>query len=394
MKELKTVLLGEEGKVGFEERVFNATMLLAIALTIIGIIANLLYHSPILIDCFFLVCWLLVYIFNRKIYWVKPIAYLILVYLLVPYNWFHSSGIQGPVPYYSIVFVAVISITTRGTWRRVLFYSLLGIQSLLIYYDTIRFDYIPFESIISISVQLNGLIIATAFLMFNYSNDYLNEKIRNKMYSDAIEKQNVQQLYCLEHLELINTKLRSDRHDFNNHLSIIYGLLIEKEFDQSLKYTVQQIEISKSYHSIIDIPYPKVRAMINFKLNIMKESGIKLDCKFNLPKNLNLNQLEFGILLGNLLDNAMEAQLTVETRKKYLKFEMYYEPDYLIVKMENPYTHLLKNSSGQFKSTKENSQDHGYGLKNVRNIIEENEGIFKAYTDSGKFIVDIALLLL
>jgi len=394
MKELKTVLLGEEGKVDFEERVFNATMLLAIALTIIGIIANLLYRSPILIDCFFLVCWLLVYILNRKIYWIKTIAYLVLVYLLVPYNWIHSSGIQGPIPYYSIVFVAVISITTKGTWRRVLFLSLIGIQSLLIYYDTIRFDYIPITSVISISVQLSGLIIATAFLMFNYSNDYHSEKIRNKMYSSAIEKQNVQQLHCLEHLELVNSQLRSDRHDFNNHLSIIYGLLKEKEFDQSLNYTFKQIEISKSYHSLIDIPYPMVRAMINFKLNIMKESGIKLDCKFNLPKNLNLNQLEFGILLGNLLDNAMEAQLTVEDGKKSFEFEMYYEPDYLIVKMENPYTHLLKNSNGQFKSTKENSEYHGYGLKNVRSIVEENEGIFKAYTDSGKFVVEIALLLL
>ena len=86
------------------------------------------------------------------------------------------------------------------------------------------------------SILFSFLTSAMAVLIIIYSNTYRKEKQRSELYSRTIEEQYQQQLYYMESLEELIYKLKSERHDFNNHLGVIYGLLESGESDKASSY--------------------------------------------------------------------------------------------------------------------------------------------------------------
>lgn len=133
--------------------------------------------------------------------------------------------------------------------------------------------------------------------------------------------------------------------------------------------------------------------MINFKLVSAKKKDIVLNTNVNVPANLPLNEYDLGILIGNLVDNAIEAIEKIEIEKRYLNIEIAYEPDYVVIKVANPFNQEVLHYDNNYESTKEDKENHGYGLKNIIKIVEKHHGIIKINHDHGIFDVDIALLI-
>jgi two-component system, LytTR family, sensor histidine kinase AgrC len=223
-----------------------------------------------------------------------------------------------------------------------------------------------------------------------YSKTYMAEKQRGEAYAKAIETNARQQLYYVENLEHLIGRLKSERHDFNNHLSVINGLLESGETDKAKDYAAQLVKDAAEYQNIVNVPYQAVRALLNHKLSAARDSGIELRLDVGLPEGLKLNEFDLTAILGNLLDNAAEACAGLTNAAPYISITIKFQPDYLVIRVANPFEPMQE---GRGRSAKPNPENHGFGLKNVEFLTNKHNGLMNIKKEGGVFSVDIALLV-
>ena len=106
-------------------------------------------------------------------------------------------------------------------------------------------------------------------------------------------------------------------------------------------------------------------------------------------KNLKINVFDLNIILGNLLNNAIEAIEKAE--RKYFFINIYFEKNILFIHIENTYDGNIIKEKETLMTTKEEKQLHGLGLKSVSSILEKYDGdIIYDYNDI-YFITDVML---
>jgi sensor histidine kinase YesM len=377
-------LLGDEGRFPLEQRIFHMVMLMGMILTAFGAVLDAVYDAPVWVDILFLFCWAVLYgvsRYGRGFRTVSVIAAAALVFAFVPYQWILSSGTASALPDYTVLFIVTVCIMLRG-WRRFLMAaSMLAVVVALVGYDAFISGTIP-GGFWTWAVQLAAILIATALLMIFYSNAYVKEKRLSDSYAQTIEAHVRQQVYYVENLEQLIEKLKSERHDFNNHLGVIHGLLSAGEADKAKAYAAKLVKEAAEYQNIANVPYPAQRALLNHKLSAARDSGIALKLDIGLPEGLVLNEFDLTVILGNLLDNAAEA-CAVAARPS-IELSLRYKPEYLVLHVANPF-------DPSHHAPKTDPENHGFGLKNVEYFVGKRDGFMEIKRDGGVFTVDIAL---
>ena len=401
VKKISSRLFGDEEHFPFEERIFHFGVLLGIFLTAFGTVMDVYYGANILFDLVFVGCWCLTYYLSRfRGYFsiVSVISTGIVVFAFLPFIWIASGGSGSIIPYYTIIFIAIISIVLKGYFRIAMVVSMLLLIVLLILHDAYRggsFHMQIQNNVTSLDLLLHlGIILAaTAVLIIIYSNTYMKEKARKEAYAKAIEENYHQQLYYMENLEQLISRLKAERHDFNNHLGVIYGLLQVGTPEKAGAYVEKLVKATEEFQNIVNVPYSMMRAMLNYKLSAAKENKIDLRLDVRLPANLELNEFDLAVILGNLLDNAMEASKQMGETSRHLELSILYKPDYLVIHMENPVGNVLLGQDGELRSSKPDAENHGFGLRNIKYLVEKYDGMMKIASENGVFKVDIALLV-
>ncbi len=401
MKSLENRLIGDENNFTFEQRIFNFVMLLSICVASFGTAMDTYYGINALVDLLFIGCWVLTYYFSRfrggfKI--VSVVSTGIFIFAYLPYGWASSGGsASSTMPCYALVFIAMICIILKGKFRIAMIASSLGVMGLLFSRDvylTILHNgsFQSGVSVILLGLQLLSIMVAMAILIVVYSNIYAKEKLKSEAYAKTINENYRQQLYYMENLEELIDRLKSERHNFNHYLGVIYGLLESGDSGKAGEYASRLVKTAGEYQNLVSVPYPMARAMLNYKLSAAKEKNIRLSLNLGIPEGLALPEFDLTIILGNLLDNAMEACLTVGEDSRYIGFSMSYRPDYLIIQTENPVNEAAEPQRGRHSTTKPDAENHGYGLRNMEYLTQKHNGFMKTAQENGVFKVDVALL--
>ena len=135
-----------------------------------------------------------------------------------------------------------------------------------------------------------------------------------------------------------------------------------------------------------------IDAFINSKLANAKHLGITVKTDLTISKNLNIEPRDISVILGNLLDNAVEAAVKCEKRKE-ITVIMREDRGKLSLKIKNSYRDKIKSVKGRILSTKSNQRIHGIGLQNVRKVVEKYQGTMKIDYADGIFSVSLVLFL-
>ena len=128
---------------------------------------------------------------------------------------------------------------------------------------------------------------------------------------------------------------------------------------------------------------PVVDALLNYYLRIAEKNNIKVKLDVTIPEVLTISSLSLSIILGNTFDNAIEAccSLPAEQRTIHLQLRKQYRS--LFYRLENPYSDTSRGIRiGEY---------HGYGLKNINRIVQENHGDFYTKKKDGVFTVQVRL---
>lgn len=136
-----------------------------------------------------------------------------------------------------------------------------------------------------------------------------------------------------------------------------------------------------------------IDALINVKYATAKEKGIDFAIKIYIPEELPIDQCDLGIVVGNALDNAIEATekviLTQKNRDNYGG-----KKESLVIVVKNPFEgSLRKDKDGNLLSTKDEFYKHGYGINSIIKVAEKYNGDVIIEEEERKFIIMITMNL-
>lgn len=302
---------------------------------------------------------------------------------------FHSVG-----PLFSAIFMYVFVFIVEGVKS-----TKTGIHFSLKYWicfiATPLLTFFLMESVMMIPSVSVGTICTCSLLMLllNFSSFYFYEIvvsfITNKMEKEIAEEKNLYYAKQLETQTSMLESLLSYQHDMKNHAIVADAYFFNEEYDKVRDYYFNAIRTPLMTNKEFCSGNTIVDSLLNYKAFEAKKKGVNLDVKVAVPSKLHISASNLAIVLGNLMDNAIAA--AAETEEKKVNLKLTYAHHCLMMKMENTFSGKVLKSGSRFLTTKENAILHGYGLRNVKRIVDANGGTLKFGDENNIFTVTLLL---
>ena len=186
------------------------------------------------------------------------------------------------------------------------------------------------------------------------------------------------------------------RHDMVNHLLALDGYLANQQYHEALEYIHKlNDELDFGKRGIVSSNVAIDALIGNGKLKAAKE-GIDFECEVMIPRKLKIDEMDICIVLGNLLNNAIEACRRIDDERvnKRIMLKMYYKQEYIFIELENSYDlSTIKKKNGRFVSSKlyREKDEIGIGMGNMEKIVEKYEGVYQIDLSGKMFIVKIMM---
>lgn len=190
-------------------------------------------------------------------------------------------------------------------------------------------------------------------------------------------------------LQELNRKLRSQRHDYLNHLQVVIGLLELGEYDELKKYLKPVYADIMKTGKAIRTSSAAVNALLMAKWNVAEEKGIDfyLEVKSDL-KELHVEAWQLCKVLSNLIDNAIAAvEEGKDTVEKKIWLDITEDKENFLFSISNNGPDIPPELQKEiFKPgiTTKKEDGHGMGLYIVTNVMKENAGKIELLSGEGK----------
>lgn len=247
-----------------------------------------------------------------------------------------------------------------------------------------------FLILISIGTALIGILtvnknssydylIALILLFINFLNFYIynleQESFKAHYKLKLIETSNYAYQNQIKIMNESQQKIRFLRHDFHRHINKL-KLLSEENNTQSIKQYLNEMEdsvVTKKEYS--KTGNEDVDSLLNYELSLAAEFGAEIINNVNLPEKLNISSFDMTIILGNLMDNAIEALR--HSKRKLLKVNIQFNKGIIRIDIENSYDPKYRK--------KHDGREHGIGLLSVENTLQKYHGKLDSYPEESKY---------
>ena len=186
------------------------------------------------------------------------------------------------------------------------------------------------------------------------------------------------------------TALRQANHEFMHQMQTIDGLLACGSIEDAQEY-IRQLQSSHiATTQAINTHHPVINTILNSKYQAAVLQDTDMQIRFNDLAAVSIDTNSLVILLSNLLDNSLEACMRMDEGRK---IECIIEAtDVLFLSVRN--TSLPVNvTNGHIETTKDAQQEHGFGLPNIRNVLDMLGGEYAYHYQDGwfHFVAEIPL---
>ena len=288
-------------------------------------------------------------------YSVYRFSYMIVVWIFLCFIWNHYHFLKEERIFLTIV---------------ILLY--LGILFLGVYYDGF----------------IAGGIAALIFILL----EYLLQRIMKREEDKTIIYQNKLMKQQMDEIENIYMTMRGWRHDYHNHIQSLKGYLSLNKVDQMKNY-LNELEtdldsIDTLYHS----GNLQLDSILNAKLAIAEKGQIRIHCDASIPPQLHVSDLDLCVILGNLLDNAIESCRKIkDPDERFIRVYIGILKKQLYISITNATSETVKQRTDHYFTTKRG--DHGHGLKRVDQVVKKYDGYLNRQNEPGVFATEIVLPL-
>lgn len=226
-----------------------------------------------------------------------------------------------------------------------------------------------------------GLIFAANVAVL-YLLERMEKTVENQERVLALEQQLQFQAKNMEAASQLYTAQRHKVHDFRAHLNTLQGLLENQEYDAAEQYlnsvTQEQTDrlfLVNSHHAILD-------ALFNTKATEAIQKGIEIDFELNDLSALPFDVSDMAVLFSNLLDNAIEACEKIEG-DRVIRVSAVLKQSFLFSVRNTTLPVEIKNDTIQ--TTKPNASLHGFGISNIKLILNKYHADFVMDYEDGWF---------
>lgn len=307
----------------------------------------------------------------------------------------HNQDIEGVVisNILMIIFVYMVS----AMWNKVdgellpnkfyLFLLLIPVGSIYIAVDEVFYDR---------NSRLSSTIIMSILLLFNViifeiyikTNEVFMYEKERTVYAQQvgiISENTVEQKKMLE-------DFHEEKHNLINELVVLKGSIENDDKESAIRNLNKIIHNCSNAENVSNSGNSTVDAIINFKYTTARENGIEFRLKIFIPDELPIEQCDIGVVLGNAIDNAIEAVRKCKSSKKVIEISMGVKKEAWIIVIKNPYENDIKRDrNGRILSTKTEEYRYGYGLKLIERIVEKYQGEVIIDTKNEKFSLTMVL---
>ena len=259
---------------------------------------------------------------------------------------------------------------------------------------------IPAMSVIVLSVLMLGepskmfaILISGYMLIINISVFYLyNILIENYIHLRDNDRYKQQTYAYQNQLEVImesRNRVRALRHDMKNHILALQVLVQRKELEETSKYLDSMKNFMTNPEEYVKTGNDAVDSLLNYKIQKANEVLNVVETKISIPEQLRLRSFDLNVLLGNLLDNAIDASMQTEDKK--LKITIKLDKGILFINICNSCQRIADGKSDFLETTKEDKVNHGIGLKNVRRIVKKYHGDIAFLYENASMETDVMM---
>lgn len=282
--------------------------------------------------------------------------------ILLKFKFPYVANQRNMIPLICIPIVSEISIT--------------GIMQVFLNHSELKHELF----IASIGVLLANILIYYIFIKTNNDIKTVTEL------NSALQKYESDRKYA-EDIKELYAKTCSIRHDLVTHFSTLSGLLSEDN-TKALEYinTVTENQLKK-IKSFIKTDNDCFDAITNAKIAVCEKHGIYVETRVMNNSLQRLESAEIAVIFGNLFDNAIEA--AKDTNDKIIELDIYKKDEQLIISMSNTISKSVLNDNVELKTTKKDKEYHGYGIKNIKRIVEKYNGFMNHTEKNNRFICEI-----
>lgn len=241
------------------------------------------------------------------------------------------------------------------------------------------------------------LLTTVLLLLVNYVTFDVYDKLRNQLDTEKRNLAYQQQIgLCNRQAaerEAAYQETRRVRHDLNDYLVDLKAAIqsgeigkAEKKIDAILEHNqVYRDSVSRSGNLVVD-------SLINYKYSIARKEGIAMRCYVYIPEQVPFDGADLCIILGNLLDNAMEAVGQLLPEKRYIEVNVSQVKGSFCIMIQNPYEgRIRRNGKGQILTNKKDYLNHGLGLSSVQRSVDKYNGELVTEYENDLFRVTVLL---
>lgn len=203
-----------------------------------------------------------------------------------------------------------------------------------------------------------------------------------------------------EEVENIYRQMRGWRHDYHNHIQTMKACLSMGELDRLERYLGELDEDLTMVDTVIRTGNVMIDAVLNSKISLARARDIKVEAKAIVPARLPVPEVDFSLIIGNLMDNAMEACLKIEEQtERFIRI-------YIDILKGQLYIYIMNSTAGRVKGrivtaggrnrylSDKDSRFHGFGLMRVNRVVERCGGYIDRQDEENVFVTEIMLPLM
>ncbi|MDE6678376.1 MAG: GHKL domain-containing protein [Ruminococcus sp.] len=219
--------------------------------------------------------------------------------------------------------------------------------------------------------------------------------VLNRHHQTELENQQLQlqlqyQTHYAETVRQQEESVHRLRHDLKSTISALHNFIHNNQLYEMEEYINRYDTLLSETSSIVHTNQPFLNAILNTKMTYAKEHGIA--CIYHSPEILpSINGMDYCSLLGNLLDNAIDASILLAVREISVTID--FTDSILTITVKNRIQNSVLYENPHLNTTKGNNSYHGHGIPTIKEIVKKYNGDVDFYESDGWFNASIVLYI-
>lgn len=230
-----------------------------------------------------------------------------------------------------------------------------------------------------------SVVLINAGLWLFFMPWYVDRKI-SRFQNELVDKHYAE-------VDTMYRKMRGWRHDYHNHIQVLKAHMELKHYEEAMHYLDMLHEDLMTVDTVIKTGNVMVDAILNSKLTMIKEREILVNATAIVPQDVPFSGIDLSVLIGNMIDNAMEACLQIpEKDDRFIRIYMDIVKKQLYISVTNSMKGKARKNGLQYLSTKDGI--HGFGLLRIDRIAAKYGGFVNRQNEENVFATEVMLPLI